>query len=103
MEAMGIKPSIIRAGNANMFLSSIFRETLSTLTQTPIELYDTDGAKGAALAAGIGIGFYKSRQEAFSGLKKILTVEPEIKEYSRFLKVYNTWEEVLKNTLNTDL
>jgi hypothetical protein len=64
MEEMSIKPKVIRAGNANMFLSKLFRQTLADLTQTPVELYNTDGAKGAALASGIGIGYYKSAKEA---------------------------------------
>ncbi len=48
MKTTGINPSVIRAGNANMFLSSVFRETLASLTGATIELYDTDGAEGAA-------------------------------------------------------
>ena len=96
MEKMSIKPKVIRAGNANMFLSKIFRQSLADLTQTPVELYNTDGAKGAALGAGIGIGYYQSAKEAFSGLEKITTVEPDQKKHSEYLRIYNSWEKELE-------
>ena len=53
MRNMGMNIQVIRAGNANMFLSSIFRQTLSSISNAVIELYDTDGAAGAARAAGL--------------------------------------------------
>jgi xylulokinase len=99
MEKMSIAPKVIRAGNSNMFLSRLFRQTLADLTQTPVELYNTDGAKGAALAAGIGVGYYKSTQEAFSGLEKIRTINPEKNKHQEYLKIYNSWEEALKKAL----
>ncbi len=58
MQETGIRPSVIRAGKANMFLSPLFRETLATITGATIELYDTDGSVGAARGAGIGSGYY---------------------------------------------
>jgi xylulokinase len=58
MRNMGMNIQVISAGNANMFLSSIFRQTLSSISNAVIELYDTDGAAGAARAAGLGVGFY---------------------------------------------
>ena len=67
MKETGINPEIIRAGEANMFLSRIFRETLSGITGTEIHLYNTDGSIGAARGAGIGCGYYKSEKEAFTG------------------------------------
>ncbi len=42
MEQMGIPVKMIHAGHANMFLSSIFRDTLRGVTGATIELYDTD-------------------------------------------------------------
>ena len=56
MADMGIKPSVIRAGKANMFLSPVFCDTLAGITSSPIELYNTDGAQGAARGAGVGMG-----------------------------------------------
>ena len=48
MKQTGIEPKVIRAGKANMFLSPLFRECLATVSDTPIQLYNTDGAQGAA-------------------------------------------------------
>ena len=46
MNEMGIDIQVIRAGNANLFLSPIFRDALAGVTGTVIELYDTNGAVG---------------------------------------------------------
>ena len=83
MKETGIDPQIIRAGEANMFLSKVFRETLSNITGTVIHLYNTDGSIGAARGAGIGCGYYKSEKEAFTGLVTVGVTEPDmsIKNY----------------------
>lgn len=91
MREMGMDIQVIRAGNANMFLSPIFRQTLSSLTNSVIELYDTDGAAGAARAAGLGIGFYASTDEAFASLEKIAVIEPENEKREQYLQAYNRW------------
>ncbi len=96
MENIGIKPIIIRAGHSNMFLSEIFRDTLSGLTGAAIELYDTDGSIGAARGAGIGSKLYKSYEEAFSNLKKIKEVEPDLKNHQLYSDAYNNWLTELK-------
>ena len=95
MQAMGMDITVIRAGNANMFLSPIFRETLSSITGATIELYDTDGAAGAAKAAGIGVGIYASPEEAFDSLKKIMTVEPDAKNRLQYQSAYERWKSRL--------
>lgn len=95
MQAMGMDITVIRAGNANMFLSPIFRETLSSITGATIELYDTDGAAGAAKAAGIGVGIYASPEEAFGSLKKIMTVEPDAKNRLQYQSAYERWKSRL--------
>ena len=59
MEQMGLKVDKIHAGKANMFQSKIFRDTLSGVSGATIELYETDGAAGAAKGAGMGAGIYK--------------------------------------------
>lgn len=100
MANMGISPQVIRAGKANMFLSPIFRETLAGLTDTPIELYNTDGAQGAARGAGVGCGFYASFDEAFSGLKKIGTVEPMTSLQAEQKDAYLGWKEALEQIIS---
>jgi xylulokinase len=96
MKTTGIKPLVIRAGNTNMFLSPVFRESLAGLTGAVIELYDTDGSQGAAKGAGIGVGYYKSFTEAFSNLKKIKVIEPDTKSQDHYATAYQNWLSQLK-------
>lgn len=99
MENMGIKPSIIRAGNANMFLSPVFRNTLSGVTGAVIELYDTDGAHGAAIGGGVGAGIYKSLNEGFANLKKLQVVEPDNTKTNEYMQAYSNWKKHLEEIL----
>src|SRR5690606_23295763 len=62
----GMYPAVIRAGQANMFLSELFTEIFVEVTGVPVELYNSDGSVGAALGAGIGAGIFTSPAEAFS-------------------------------------
>jgi xylulokinase len=99
MKAMGINLSVIRAGNANMFLSNLFRESLAGVTGATIELYNTDGSEGAARGAGVGTGIYKSFKEAFSGLKKIKVVEPDKAKAPAYKDAYMNWNLALEKEL----
>ena len=99
MSNMGIDISVIRAGHANMFLSPIFCEALAGVTGAVIELYDTNGAVGAAKGAGIGAGIYKSPEEAFSSLKKIDIVEPDGFKANDYCGAYETWKERLEKMI----
>lgn len=99
MNQMGIDIDVIRAGNANMFLSPVFREALAGVTGAVIELYDTNGAVGAAKGAGIGAGIYSSAEEAFASLKKIDVIEPDGLKADQYCGAYETWKErLIKNS-----
>jgi len=95
MNGIGIETKTIRAGHANLFLSPIFRQTLSNITGATIELYNTDGSIGAARGAGIGVGVYKNAEEAFSTLKKVITVTPEKENEHVSLEAYDRWLKML--------
>lgn len=99
MEQMGMPIQKIHAGNANMFLSPIFRETLANVTGTTIELYDTDGSVGAARGAGIGAGIYKDSHEAFATLKKISVIEPNTSDKDATIEAYECWKKHLNKIL----
>lgn len=99
MRNMGMDIQVIRAGDANMFLSSIFRQTLSSVSNSVIELYDTDGAAGAARAAGMGLGFYADSKEAFSALEKIAVIEPEPDKREQYLEAYERWKTRLNQLI----
>jgi len=96
MKHIGINPLVIRAGNANMFLSPVFRETLAGVSGATIELYNTDGSQGAARAAGIGAGIYKSFNEAFTGFQKIQTIYPETSKKQLYIDAYENWKNYLE-------
>ena len=93
MKGMGMDIRLIRAGNANMFLSPIFRQTLAGVSGATIELYDTDGAAGAAKGAGIGAGIYKDNKDAFASLEKLAVIEPE--RESEYKEAYENWKKRL--------
>jgi xylulokinase len=95
MKEMGMDIRLIRAGNANMFLSPVFRQTLAGVSGATIELYDTDGAAGAAKGAGIGAGIYASNKEAFASLEKLALIEPDVSEKERYGEAYERWKSCL--------
>ncbi|HHU97423.1 MAG: FGGY family carbohydrate kinase [Bacteroidota bacterium] len=97
MQQMGVDIKVIRAGNANMFLSPIFRETLASTSGAVIELYDTDGAAGAAKAAGIGANIYASPEEAFGSLKRIEVVEPNHAKREQYQQAYQRWNRLIQH------
>lgn len=97
MRENNIFPSIVRAGQANMFLSPVFTNAFVNATGIPVELYEGDGSIGAALGAGIGAGFYGSAKEAFEGRKPVEIVEPE--QNSLYDDLYANWKDTLMNTI----
>lgn len=94
MESIGMKIDKIHAGHANMFLSPIFRDTLASVSGATIELYDTDGAVGAAKGAGIGAGIYKDNNEAFATLVNMGEIHPAA-DRTPYLEAYARWKECL--------
>lgn len=99
MTTDGIKPSVIRAGNDNLFRSEIFANTVATLIEQDIEIYNTTGAIGAARAANL----YKGNFEAFSKVimenDHVMTVMP-LKNKTPYLEAYNNWKKELELILN---
>ncbi len=95
MKDMGLNLNTVKAGRANMFLSPLFREAFVNMNEVTLELYDTDGSQGAARGAGIGAGIYASPKEAFQGLDKLASIEPDVKLVNQYQDVYQGWLEVL--------
>lgn len=96
MKETGIHPQVIRAGESNMFLSKVFRDVLSTVTGTVINLYNTDGSIGAARGAGIGCGYYTSTEEAFSGLRTVGQTEPDMSLTGTYENIYQEWKDLVE-------
>ena len=98
MRENGMKPKVIRAGRANLFLSDVFAQTFVDVTGIPLELHENDGSVGAALGAGIGAKIFNNAEDAFTDheIKKYL--EPQNQE--TYEQVYQNWKEILNKTLN---
>ena len=80
MRGLGVRPDVIRAGAANLFLSG-----------ARIELFNTDGALGAARGAALGAGYYKTRGEAFAALRRLEVVEPAEADRETLEEGYRAW------------
>lgn len=99
MQSLAIQPSVLRAGAANMFLSPVFCKTLASIAGVQIELYNTDGAQGAARAAALGAGLVPSVKDAFRGLSRVKSIEPETNK-ADYLGAYHRWLTLLKQRLH---
>ncbi len=91
----------MRVGNDNLFQSAVFANTIASLMQVEIELLSSSGAIGAAKAAGVSVGIYKTPEEALSQnllpLKKYL---PEKAPVAASQDAYLHWTEKLNSALN---
>lgn len=99
MKDMGLDLRVIRAGNANMFLSPVFRQTLANVANATIELYDTDGAQGAARGAGLGAGIFATTGAAFGSLKRMGEVTPQKAEAGATATAYAAWLTHLQDAI----
>jgi xylulokinase len=101
MPSLGVAPSVIRAGEANMFLSPVFCEALATAGNVPIEIYETDGAQGAARGAAVGAGLVGSLAEAGRSLRCIRTIEPDNRLRQAYADALGLWDGALDTILTT--
>ena len=99
MKGIGLDVKTVRAGHANMFLSPVFRDAFSTVTGARVELFETDGAQGAARGAGVGAGLYASARQAFVGLRAVQTAEPDASRTGEYGELYARWEKALEKEI----
>jgi xylulokinase len=99
MQGIGLQTRTVRAGRANMFLSPLFREAFAAVTGTTVELYETDGAQGAARGAGVGAGVFASPGEAFVGLRAVHTEVPDPGRAAAYEEAWQSWKAVLDRTV----
>jgi xylulokinase len=82
-----------------MFLSPVFRDAFVNTTGIHLDLFDTDGAQGAARAAGVGATIYSDYAEAFSGLSLIEELNPNTEKQKRYHEAYQQWLNALESNL----
>ncbi len=97
MRSNGMNPKVIRAAKANMFLSDVFTQSFANVNNVAVEFYEGDGSYGAAMGAGIGVGFYNNAVDAFKNRKPIGRVEPEQIELNE--ELYQHWLKELETKL----
>ena len=95
MKTMNMELQTVRAGYANMFLSDVFASTFANATGCVVELFNTDGAIGAARAAGVGAGVFNGFAESFKGMEMIKRIEPEKKLREQTLEIYGEWKNAM--------
>lgn len=98
MKSDGINSKLIHAGNDNLFRSEIFANTISSLSQQEIEIYNTTGAIGAARACTIALDGY----DTFSSFMQndyIMTYSPQ-KDMESYDRAYKTWKKELELIIN---
>jgi xylulokinase len=98
MANVGIKPTLLKAGKANMYLSEVFTESIVNASNVSVELMETDGAYGAALGGGVGLGHFKSTHEAVSKLNKLETINPS-ENRDETQAAYDHWKQNLLKSL----
>lgn len=99
MREMGVEVKAVRAGRANMFLSRLFGQAFADTSGAVVELYETDGAQGAARGAGVGAGLFTSMAEAFSGLRACARYEPNAATTGCYRDAYQRWLTALQKSL----
>lgn len=95
LKSLGGSCDVVRAGKGNMFLSDVFTQAFANTTQAAVELYETDGAEGAARAAALGVGYYASQKEAFGGLTRLGMIEPNSNLLAQYQDAYQHWVSLL--------
>jgi len=101
MSEMGVTASRVRAGRANMFLSPLFARAFADVSGATVELFETDGAQGAARAAGLGAGVFAAPAEAFVGLKAVQQIEPDPATVPAYADAYGRWQRALEKALGS--
>ena len=91
---IGLPTTVIKAGNNNLFQSPLFRTVFVNTLRLPLELYDTDGAEGAARAALAGLTS-QSLESTFKNMSPIDTIHPEQKLTEIYQAQYGHWKKEL--------
>ncbi len=101
LKDMGVEINKIRVGNDNMFQSEVFATTIATLSGVDIEVYNTTGAIGAALASGHGCGMYPSINRVMAQAKPVRLYKPA-HNAAEYFKAYRYWCDKLQVLLDSD-
>ena len=93
------KINVIKAGNDNLFRSKIFSNTVSTLIDQKIEIYNTTGSIGAARAAGLIDGDFNKFEKNITSNDHVKTFSPN-QDKKAYIRAYENWKKELNRILN---
>jgi len=99
LKSDGIAVNVIRAGNDNLFRSDIFSNTVATLIDYDIEIYNTTGAIGAARAAELYKGDFKKFGENITDNDHVKTFMP-LNNKEEYIQAYENWKKELELIIN---
>lgn len=94
----GLDAGVIRVGNDNLFQSDIFSNTIATLSGCQIDVMKTNGAVGAARAAGVAVQAFGSIEEAVENVSVLDTYIPS-DHPEDYLQAYVAWNRDLQQAL----
>ena len=101
LRADGIKAKVIRAGNDNLFRSAIFSNTIASLINQEIEIYNTTGAIGAARACQLHNGNYAAFGKQIMDNDYIMSYSPS-SEKEEYKMAYELWKNELELKLKNN-
>ena len=96
MKEMGMSIGTVRAGHANMFLSDVFATAFSNTSGAQLQLFNTDGAVGAARGAALGAGIFSTRDECFRGMTMVKEYTPAPELNQAYSEAYSKWKQHLE-------
>lgn len=90
LKKKGLIPSVLRARQQYLFQQNSFCQMVADELQVTLEIFATNAAQSAALAAGVGFGYYPHHRASFSKIRPTavylptgwtsLNEEPELKQ-----------------------
>ncbi len=95
LKSDGIKVNVMRAGNDNLFRAKIFADTVATLIEHEIEIYNTTGAIGAARASHLHLGDFKKFSKSIMDNDYVMSYSP-LKNKKSYINAYENWKKELK-------
>ena len=102
LREVGAECDVMRVGAANMFHSELFTEALVNTTGVAVQIFNTEGAEGAARGAAWGLGYYKNRAETFRNLQVLKTIEADKNLSEIYAQKFSIWKTGL-NQLQQNL
>jgi xylulokinase len=76
-------------------LSPVFAQTIANIANAKVEIWNTDGAIGAARGAAVGSGHFARPEDAFSDMKVVRQYEPNAGASMVLEQAYQEWKSGL--------